>query len=105
MKKYNFSAGPAILPQEVFQEASKAVLEFEGMGMSILEISHRSKEFIKVMDEAIAISKELLNAPDNYEALSLQGGASTQFLMAPINFLGEDEKLDMSTQEAALQKQ
>lgn len=92
MKKYNFSAGPAILPQEVFQEASKAVLEFEGMGMSILEISHRSKEFIKVMDEAIAISKELLNAPDNYEALFLQGGASTQFLMAPINFLGEDEK-------------
>lgn len=92
MKKYNFSAGPAILPQEVFQEASRAVLDFEGMGLSILEISHRSKEFQAVMDEAMVLAKELLNVPDNYEALFLQGGASQQFLMVPYNFLGENEK-------------
>jgi phosphoserine aminotransferase len=92
MKKYNFSAGPAILPQEVFQEASRAVLDFQGMGLSILEISHRSKEFQAVMDEAMVLAKELLNVPDNYEALFLQGGASQQFLMVPYNFLGENEK-------------
>lgn len=91
MKKYNFSAGPAILPQEVFAEASQAVVDFGGIGFSILEISHRSKEFQGVLDEAMVLAKELLNAPDNYEPLFVQGGASTQFLMAPINFLGEKE--------------
>lgn len=92
MKKFNFSAGPAILPQEVFQEASRAVVDFNGMGLSILEISHRSKEFQAVMDEAMVLTKELLNIPDNYEVLFLQGGASLQFLMVPYNFLGDQEK-------------
>ncbi len=91
MKTYNFSAGPAILPQEVFEEASKAVLSFTDKGLSILEISHRSKEFQAVMDEAQALAKELLAIPDGYEVLFLQGGASSQFLTAAINLLGPDQ--------------
>ncbi len=91
MKKYNFSAGPAILPQEVFAEASQAVVDFAGIGLSILEISHRSKEFQAVMDEAQALVKELLGLSDDFEVLFLQGGASTQFAMIPMNFLGENE--------------
>ncbi len=92
MKKYNFSAGPAILPEEVMQEASKAVVDFEGIGLSILEISHRSKEFQAVMDEAQALAKELLGLSDKHEVLFLQGGASTQFAMTAMNFLGENER-------------
>ncbi len=88
---YNFSAGPAILPQEVFAEASEAVKDFNGIGLSILEISHRSKEFQAVMDEAIALAKELLNVPEGYEVLFLQGGASSQFMMSAMNLLGEGE--------------
>ena len=91
MSIYNFYAGPAILPKEVFAEASEAVKDFGGMGLSILEISHRSKEFQAVMDEAQALAKELLSIPDNYEVLFLQGGASTQFMMAPMNVLDENE--------------
>ncbi len=91
MKVYNFSAGPAILPQEVFAEASEAVKDFQGIGMSILEISHRSKEFQAVMDEAMALAKELLQVPEGYEVLFLQGGASTQFAMSSMNLLGEGE--------------
>lgn len=92
MKKHNFSAGPSILPQEVFQKASEAVLNFNGMGLSILEISHRSKEFVAVMDEARAIVKRLMNLGDDYEVLYLQGGASLQFLMVPFNLLSVDGK-------------
>lgn len=88
---YNFYAGPAILPKEVFQEASQAVVDFGGIGMSILEISHRSKEFQAVMDEAISLTKELLNIPDGYEVLFLQGGASMQFLTTAMNLLGNNE--------------
>ena len=91
MKKYNFYAGPAILPQPVFEEASQAVLDFNGMGLSILEISHRSAEFQAVMDEAYELVRELLDLPDHYEPLFLQGGASGQFGMIPMNVLGEDE--------------
>ncbi len=87
MKKHNFSAGPSILPQEVFQKAAEAVLDFNGLGLSILEISHRSKDFVAVMDEARAIVKRLLNLGDDYEVLYLQGGASLQFLMVPFNLL------------------
>lgn len=86
-KKHNFSAGPSILPQEVFQKAAQAVLEFEGMGLSILEISHRSKEFVAVMEEARAVVKRLMNLDDSYEVLYLGGGASLQFLMAPMNLM------------------
>lgn len=92
MKKYNFSAGPAILPKEVMEEAARAVVDFGGIGLSILEISHRSKEFQAVMDEAQSLAKELLELSDDFEVLFLQGGASTQFAMASMNFLGEDEK-------------
>jgi len=87
MKKHNFSAGPSILPEEVFQKAAAAVLDFNGLGLSLLEISHRSKDFVAVMDEARAIVKRLMNLGDDYEVLYLQGGASLQFLMVPFNLL------------------
>ncbi|GHA31261.1 phosphoserine aminotransferase [Salinimicrobium marinum] len=88
MKKHNYSAGPCILPQEVFQEASQAVLDFNNTGLSILEISHRSKEFVDVMEEARNLALELLGLEGKgYKALFLQGGASTQFLMVAYNLL------------------
>ncbi len=91
MKKYNFFAGPAILPQSVLQKASEAALSFGDMGLSILEISHRSKEFTAVLEEARALAKELLGFGDDYETLFLQGGASSQFFMIPMNLLNEGE--------------
>lgn len=88
MKKHNFSAGPCILPQEVFKEASQAVLNFNNSGLSILEISHRSKDFVDVMEEARSLALELLGLEGKgYKALFLQGGASTQFLMTAYNLL------------------
>ncbi|MFD2562590.1 3-phosphoserine/phosphohydroxythreonine transaminase [Aquimarina rubra] len=88
MKKHNFSAGPCILPQEVFKEASQAVLNFNDSGLSILEISHRSKDFVDVMEEARSLALELLGLEGKgYKVLFLQGGASTQFLMAAYNLL------------------
>jgi phosphoserine aminotransferase len=87
MKKHNFSAGPSILPQEVLQKASEAIVNFNGLDLSLIEISHRSKEFIAVMDKAQALVKELLELPEGYSVLFLQGGASTEFLMAPYNLL------------------
>jgi len=88
MKKHNFSAGPCILPQEVFQEASQAVLDFNNSGLSILEISHRSKDFVDVMEEARNLSLELLGLKGKgYQALFLQGGASLEFLMVAYNLL------------------
>src|SRR6185436_11330461 len=92
MKKiHNFSAGPSILPREAMEAGSRACLEFNGMGMSLLEISHRSKEFIKVMDDAMNIVKELLGVPAGYHVMYLQGGASLQFAMVPYNLLDEGE--------------
>jgi phosphoserine aminotransferase len=92
MKKvHNFSAGPAILPREAMEAGSRACLEFNGMGMSLLEISHRSKEFVAVMDEAHKIVKELFSVPAGYSVMFLQGGASTQFAMVPYNLLDEGE--------------
>ncbi|WP_025665578.1 3-phosphoserine/phosphohydroxythreonine transaminase [Aquimarina megaterium] len=88
MKKHNFSAGPCILPQEVFKEASQAVLDFNNSGLSILEISHRSKDFVDVMEEARSLVLELLGLEGKgYKTLFLQGGASTQFLMTAYNLL------------------
>lgn len=87
MKKHNFSAGPCILPQEVFQKSAEAILDFNGIGLSLLEISHRSKDFVPVMDEARAIVKRLMNLGDDYEVLYLGGGASLQFAMVPFNLL------------------
>lgn len=87
MKKYNFNAGPSILPREVIEETAKAVLDFQGEGLSILEISHRAKYFQPVVDEAVALFKELLNIPEGYSVIFLGGGASTQFCMVPFNLL------------------
>jgi len=90
--KHNFGAGPCILPQEVFQEASQAVLDFNGTGLSILEISHRSKEFEAVVVEAEQLVRELLAVPQGYAVLFLQGGASAQFAMVPMNLLPDGGK-------------
>ncbi len=88
MKKHNFSAGPCILPQEVLLKASEAVLDFNGSGLSLIEISHRSKDFVAVMDKARSLALELLGLADSgYQALFLQGGASLQFVMAAYNLL------------------
>lgn len=92
MKKHNFSAGPCILPQEVFQKSSEAILDFNDSGLSLLEISHRSKDFVEVMEEARSIVKRLMNLSNEYEVLFLAGGASLQFLMAPYNLLSIDGK-------------
>ncbi|RMG78177.1 MAG: 3-phosphoserine/phosphohydroxythreonine transaminase [Bacteroidetes bacterium] len=91
MKKHNFSAGPAILPQEVLQQASEAALNYNGTGLSILEMSHRGKEVVAVMDEAVQLVKELLHIGDDHEVLFLTGGASSQFFMTAMNYLGENE--------------
>jgi phosphoserine aminotransferase len=85
MKKHNFYAGPSILPQFTIENTAKAVIDFDGTGLSVLEISHRSKEFVAVMDQAQALFKELLKIPDGYTVLFLGGGASTQFAMVPFN--------------------
>ncbi|MBE6292779.1 MAG: 3-phosphoserine/phosphohydroxythreonine transaminase, partial [Bacteroidales bacterium] len=89
MKKHNFNAGPSILPREVIEQTAQAVLDFNGSGLSILEISHRSKDFQAVIDEAVALFKEVLNIPEGYSVLFLGGGASMQFCMVPYNFLGK----------------
>jgi len=91
-KVHNFSAGPCILPQEVLQEASKSVINFNELDLSLIEISHRSKDFVEVMENARSLVKELLGVPDNYQVLFLQGGASLGFLMAAYNFLPEGGK-------------
>ncbi len=92
MKKHNFNAGPCILPQEVLKKASDAVLNLNGIDLSLIEISHRSKEFIEVMENAQGLVKELLNLPDGYSVLFLQGGASLEFLMVAYNLLRVDGK-------------
>jgi phosphoserine aminotransferase len=89
MKKHNFYAGPSILPQYTIDNTAKALHDFAGMGLSLMEISHRSKQFIAVVEEAQALFKELLNIPDGYTVLFLGGGASTQFCMVPYNLLGK----------------
>lgn len=87
MKKHNFNAGPSVLPREVIEKTAQAVLDFQGEGLSILEISHRAKYFQPVVDEAVALFKELLNIPEGYSVIFLGGGASLQFCMVPFNLL------------------
>jgi phosphoserine aminotransferase len=87
---HNFSAGPCVLPKEVFQKASESILEYKSTGLSIIEMSHRSKEFIEVMENARSLVAELLNVPDGYTVLFLQGGASLGFYMSAINFMKND---------------
>jgi len=101
MKKHNYSAGPCILPQEVFEKSAQAILDFNQSGLSILEISHRSKDFVAVMEEARALVLELLGLEGKgYQALFLQGGASLEFLMVPYNLMktnGKAAYLDTGT--------
>lgn len=87
MRKHNLGAGPGILPEPALQKSAAAALDFNNIGMSILEISHRSKDFEQVLENTSALVKELLGVPDNYSILFLQGGASTQFAMVPMNLL------------------
>lgn len=87
MKKYNFNAGPSILPQQVIKATTEACIDFENTGLSLMEISHRSKQFQPVMDNAEALMKEILDIPEGYKVLFLGGGASTQFCMVPYNLL------------------
>jgi phosphoserine aminotransferase len=91
MKKHNFSAGPAVLPASVLKEAGKAAVNYQGMGLSLLELSHRGPEFTAIIEEANALMRELIGLPENYHVLWLTGGASTQFFMMPMNLLNEDE--------------
>ena len=89
MKKHNFSAGPSILPEIAYQNAAKAILDFNGTGLSILSISHRTKDFEDVLASAQSLMRELLNIPENYHIYFVGGGASTQFFHIPANFLGK----------------
>ncbi|MBR1931997.1 MAG: 3-phosphoserine/phosphohydroxythreonine transaminase [Lachnospiraceae bacterium] len=84
---YNFSAGPAVLPEEVLKEAAEEMLDYKGTGMSVMEMSHRSKAYDTIIKEAEADLRELMNIPDNYKVLFLQGGASQQFAMIPMNLM------------------
>ena len=87
MKKYNFNAGPSVLPREVIEQTAEAILDYNGIGLSILEISHRSKDFQHVIPEAQSLFKELLDIPEGYSVIFLGGGASLEFCMIPYNFL------------------
>ena len=87
MKKYNFNAGPSILPREVIEATAKQILDFNGSGLSLMEISHRAKDFQPVVDEAVALTKEILDIPEGYSVIFLGGGASLEFCMIPYNFL------------------
>ncbi len=82
---YNFSAGPAVLPEEVLKEAADEMMDYKGTGMSVMEMSHRSKAYETIINEAEADLRDLLSIPDNYKVLFLQGGASQQFAMVPMN--------------------
>lgn len=87
MKKYNFNAGPSMLPRVVIENTAKQILDFNGSGLSLMEISHRAKDFQPVVDEAVALIKELLDIPEGYSVIFLGGGASLQFMQIPANFL------------------
>ena len=84
---YNFSAGPSVLPEEVLKEVADEMLDYNGTGMSVMEMSHRSKAFEEIIQTAEKDLRELMNIPDNYKVLFLQGGASQQFAMIPMNFM------------------
>ena len=91
---YNFSAGPAVLPLEVLQEAQADLVNYQGNGMSVMEMSHRGKDYMAIQDEAQANIRELLGLSSDFEVLFIQGGASLQFAMVPMNFLGNDTFAD-----------
>jgi phosphoserine aminotransferase len=91
---YNFSAGPAALPEDVLKQAQEELLDWQGSGMSVMEMSHRGKEFMSIAAEAEADLRELMAIPDNYKVMFLQGGASSQFAMVPLNLIGKTGKAD-----------
>ena len=91
---YNFSAGPSMLPLEVLEKAAKQMVNYEGSGMSVMEMSHRSKEYEAIIGRAEELLRELMNIPDNYKVLFLQGGASSQFAMIPLNLMKNSKKAD-----------
>ncbi len=91
---YNFSAGPSMLPEEVLRQAAEEMLDYQGSGQSVLEMSHRSKVFDKIIKDAEADLREIMNIPDNYKVLFLQGGGSTQFAMIPLNLMNKSKKAD-----------
>ena len=98
---YNFSAGPAVLPEEVLSEAAAEMMDYNGTGMSVMEMSHRSQAFQEIIDTAEADLRELMNIPDNYKVLFLQGGASQQFAMIPMNLMKHGEADDIVTGQCA----
>lgn len=91
---YNFSPGPSMLPLPVLEKAQKELLDYQGTGMSVMEISHRSQIFREIIEEAESLLRELMHIPQNYKVLFLQGGASTQFAMVPLNLMGNKRKAD-----------
>jgi len=93
-RKYNFSAGPAMLPTAVIERAQAEMLDWNGSGMSVMEMSHRGKEFMSIATKAEADLREVMNIPDNYKVLFLQGGASSQFAAIPLNLLGDKDSAD-----------
>ncbi len=92
---FNFSAGPAMLPEEVLSAAASEMLNYQNSGMSVMEMSHRSKEFVSIYDNAEKLLREVMSVPDNYKVLFLQGGASTQFAMLPMNLMNKTGKVDV----------
>lgn len=93
-KTYNFSAGPAVLPEEVLLQAREEMLDWQGSGISVMEMSHRGKEFTSIINNAEATLRELANIPAHYKVVFLQGGASSQFAMVPMNLLGKNTQAD-----------
>ena len=91
---YNFSAGPSILPQAVLEKAAAEMLDYQGSGQSVMEMSHRSEEFDAIIKSAQSLLREVMNIPDNYKVLFLQGGASSQFSMIPMNLMTKNGKAD-----------
>ena len=91
---YNFSAGPSMLPEEVLKKAGSEILEYGCSGQSVMEMSHRSKEYQAIIDEAEKDLRDIMNIPENYTVLFLQGGASTQFAMVPFNLMNKNNKAD-----------
>src|SRR4030067_2248021 len=94
MRVYNFSAGPAMLPLEVLEQGAAEMTDWQGSGMSVMEVSHRSKEFIAAAEEAESLMRELLGVPDDYRVLFLQGGATGQFAAVPMQLDGEGDTGD-----------
>lgn len=91
---YNFSAGPSMLPEAVLKTAADEMLDYQGSGQSVMEMSHRSKTYDKIIKDAEALLREIMNIPDNYKVMFLQGGGSTQFAMVALNFMNKNNKAD-----------